>query len=205
MDDPGQIEQLRRFEPAAWSHFLDTQEKRLFNICLRMTGSRDDAAELTQDTLLKAMQHLEEFRGESKLSTWITRVAMNQALSFLRKRKLRHTASLDATGPADIDGRSAWATQLENRRELSPQLCVEKQEQIERLQAAIGRLDADFRAVIVLRDIDQMDYAEIAGALDLPLGTVKSRLFRGRLALREMLTETPASGVESQGSPAKNV
>lgn len=178
---------LNRRDPAAWSALLKAHERRLFNVCYRMVGNRDDAAELTQDTLVKIVQNLSSFRGEAKLSTWMTRVAINQTLSFLRKRKRRSMVSLDAVDLQDIDGRSAWASQLADHREPNPAECVQTRESIEHLHEAMQQLDQDFRAVLVLRDLQSMEYAEIAAALELPVGTVKSRLFRARLALRTQM------------------
>lgn len=170
---------------AALGRLLQNHEQRIFNVCLRMVNQADDAAELTQDTLMKAVQKLDSFRGESRFGTWLTRVAMNNSLSHLRKRKLRTTASLDAAAPGAPTLR--LTDHLAQSREPDAHSRVEHQEGLQKLYEALAALDEDHRAVIVLRDIDQMDYAQIAEALDIAPGTVKSRLFRARLALRERM------------------
>ena len=169
----------------ALGELLTGYERRLFNVCLRMVGHRDDAAELTQDVLFKAVRGLHRFRGDSRLGTWLIRIAMNQCCSHLRKRKLRYAASLDA----DLPGTAALrlADSLPQRREPPAESGVQQKDDLRRLYAALAELDDDQRGVIVLRDIERMTYAEIGRALELPPGTVKSRLFRARLALRERL------------------
>lgn len=187
-DEKALIQRVATGDRAAMGQLLQTHEKRLYNVCLRMVNNRDDAAELTQDAMVKIVQHLENFRGEAQLTTWMTRIAMNLSISFLRKRRLRTTTSIDAaSGASEDDGRGALASRLADSREPGPAQSVQTSEMLDRLHEAIGELDEDQRAVLVLRDIDQIDYQQIAQTLELPVGTVKSRLFRARLALRERM------------------
>ncbi|MEM6552965.1 MAG: sigma-70 family RNA polymerase sigma factor [Planctomycetota bacterium] len=175
---------------------LAQHQKRLYNTVLRMVSNADDAAEVTQDAMLKIVQHIGGFRRDAKLTTWMTRIAMNQAISHLRKRRTRDTVSLESSGRAAAesdDQAASLRAALADHREPTAEHRVETRDSAQRLQLAIDRLDDEFKAVLVLRDIDQLDYAEIAAALDLKVGTVKSRLFRARLAVREMLrTDTSA-------------
>ena len=188
---------IARGDRVAVAELLEANEGRLFNVCLRMVGHRDDAAELTQDAMVRIVQHLGGYRGDARLTTWMTRIAMNGCLSFLRKRRLRSTVSLHGgPDPTDLDGRSALAARLADHREPAPEQRVELEEQLGRLHVAMGRLDPDHRAVLVLRDLEQMDYREIAEALELPVGTVKSRLFRARLALRGAMEAPGGGGLE---------
>ena len=190
-DERTLVAAARGGDRAALGRLLQAHEKRIYNVCLRMVNQADDAAELTQDTLMKAVQKLDGFRGESRFGTWLTRVAMNGCLSHLRKRKLRRTASLDA----DLPGAAALrlADSLPQSREPDAHSRVEQEDGLRQLYEALAQLDEDHRAVIVLRDIDQMDYAQIAETLDLAPGTVKSRLFRARLALRQSMNPAPAA------------
>jgi len=191
-DERGLIAAARGGDQAALGWLLQAHERRIYNVCLRMVNQADDAAELTQDTLMKAVQKLDGFRGDSRFGTWLTRVAMNGCLSHLRKRKLRKTASLDAALP----GTSALrlADNLPQSREPDAHSRVEQEDGLRQLYQALAQLDEDHRAVIVLRDIDQMDYAQIAATLEIPPGTVKSRLFRARLALRESMNPAATTG-----------
>ena len=200
-DETALLERARRGDPAALGQLLRGQQDRVYNVCLRMVSHPDDAAELAQDAMVKAIQKIADFRGDAKLSTWMTRIAMNLAISHLRKRKLRKTASLDSAAGngapgSDSDSETATlAARLPETRELSPDHRVEQEEMLDHLQRAIDRLDEDQRAVLVLRDLEQMDYAQIGQVLDLPEGTVKSRLFRARLALRERMN--PVANLET--------
>ena len=175
----------KRGDVAALGQLLEDQQHRLFNVCYRMVGNSDDAAELTQDAMLRVVEHIGQYDGRAAFGTWITRIAMNLAVSHLRKQRLRWAASLDhRSGGNGEDQSSPLRDQLADSREPEPHQSVQRDEMIAHLQTALDRIDDDLRAVLVLRDIDQMDYRQIAGSLAIPVGTVKSRLFRARLALR---------------------
>ncbi|MEX2213406.1 MAG: sigma-70 family RNA polymerase sigma factor [Phycisphaeraceae bacterium] len=188
------VAKARKGDRQAMGELLSNYHNRLFNVALRMVSDREDAAELTQDAMLKIVQHLDGYDGRSQLSTWMIRITMNLSISHLRKRRLRKTASLDAQTGGD-DGTDAGSSprlggRLTEEREPNPDACVEKSEMIAELHLAMDRLDEEFRAVLVLRDINDMDYKEIADVLEVPVGTVKSRLFRARVALRQEMSKT---------------
>ncbi len=153
-------------------------QDRLYNLVFRMVGDREEARELTQEAFLRAWAGLVNFRADSAMYTWLARIGMNLALSHLRRRQRRDEQSLDAVGGADC-----WA----QNREISGPQAAQGNEQRQQVAAALGRLGDEHRAVLVLRDVDGLDYEHIAQVLELPLGTLKSRLFRARLALREQL------------------
>lgn len=180
----------------ALGRLLELMQPRLFNVCLRMVGNRDDAAEVTQEAMLKIIEHVQDFRLQANISTWMIRIAMNLSISHLRKRKVRQATSLEysqTASSAGMDDQSATLRQqVEDRRELEPCESVQQKEMLVHLQKALASLEEDFRSVLVLRDIEEMDYQQIATVLDVPVGTIKSRLFRARLALRhEMLKLCP--------------
>lgn len=190
------IEQVRDGDRAALGQLLEKHQNRLYSIALRMVSNRDDAAEVTQDAMLKIVQHIDTFRSEAQITTWMTRIVMNQAITRLRRRKLRDHASLDSTRTTHADGDQAGSLRkvLEDHREPGAEQRVQEGEMIDQLLLAIDRLDTDFRAVLVLRDLEEMDYQQIADTLEIKVGTVKSRLFRARLALRqEMQKLAPAN------------
>jgi len=189
------LEQIRLGDRAALGQLLLKHEKRLFNTALRMVSNRDDAAEVTQEAMLKIIQHIDAYRSEAQVTTWMTRIVMNQAISRLRRRKLRDHVSLDSVRPSSDgeDQATALRRVLEDTRELGPDSDVEQSEMIHHLHTAIDRLDEDFRAVLVLRDLREMDYQQIADVLEVKVGTVKSRLFRARLALREEMQKLELS------------
>ncbi|MEL7089948.1 MAG: sigma-70 family RNA polymerase sigma factor [Planctomycetota bacterium] len=199
------LERVRRGDRSALGELLRAHERRIYHVCLRMVSHPDDAAELTQDVMVKVVQKIDDFRGDAKLSTWMTRIAMNLSISHLRKRRLRQTASLNTPAPGICPtvgrtsrkagsisgGGGGGGERLADTREPGPAACVEQGEMLDQLQHAIAELDDDQRAVLVLRDIEQLDYQQIGETLDLPVGTVKSRLFRARLALRQKMNPTP--------------
>lgn len=197
------LAKARKGDQHALGELLGAYQDRLYNVCLRMVSHPDDAAEVCQDVLLKVVQGIGRFRGESGLATWMTRIAMNQSISHLRKRRIRRMVSLDQpsqTDPAQDDQASALRHQLADAREPGPDQRVQEMEMMQRLQEALANLDDDFRAVLVLRDIEQLDYAQISQTLDIPVGTVKSRLFRARLALRQEIDRLCTAGQYSGGN-----
>lgn len=140
-----------------------------------------DARDLTQATFLRALEALPRFELRATFYTWLFRIAVNLTLSQRRQAGRRGTLSLDA-GP---EGRRAAVPEAS----APPGAHFERREQHERIAAALAQLDEEFRAAVVLKDIEDMDYASIAEVLDVPVGTVKSRIHRGRLMLRELLRD----------------
>jgi RNA polymerase sigma-70 factor, ECF subfamily len=168
------LEAHRGGDPEALGRLLAAYQRRIYAICCRMVRDEQDARELAQEAILKVLQGLDTYDGRSRLSTWMVRVTINCCLSHLRRQRLRRHASLDGPGPPEP------AAPLE----LGPALRVQHSELRAALQRAIFALDPDMRAVLVLRDLQELEYHRIADVLEVPVGTVKSRLFRARLALR---------------------
>ncbi len=165
-----------------------------------MLGNADDAAEVSQDALMKAVQHVDSFKGNSKFGTWLFRIAVNVGISHLRRRKVRQTTSLETPTGGDGDQAAQLKALIAQNREPTAEHRVEQAEQVEMLMAALGRLEANLRSVILLRDLQGMDYQEIAEVMGVPVGTIKSRLFRARVALREaVVTEAKAESRVSHG------
>ena len=149
--------------------------------------------ELTQEAFTRALVKIETFRGDSAPYTWLFRIAVNLAISQLRKIKRHRVFSLSAPGRngngqhGTEDQASSLVDRMASPTAARPQDDLEDREQGEQVMAALGRLDAEYRAVLVMRDIEGFDYQQMADVLGLPLGTLKSRLFRARLALRDEL------------------
>jgi RNA polymerase sigma-70 factor (ECF subfamily) len=150
-------------------------QDRLYNSLLRVVG--EDAADIAQDAFVQAYLKLDSFRGSSAFYTWLYRIAFNLAMSHARRE--RRAASLDGMkdnfGNEPVDGQP------------TPDAGLERRESVEMVHAALARLSTDYRTILVLREIDGCRYDEIADILELPVGTVRSRLFRARLALRDQL------------------
>jgi RNA polymerase sigma-70 factor (ECF subfamily) len=169
-------------------------QDRLFNAVIRLVGDRDEAAELTQEAFTRGLASLDSFRGEAGPYTWLFRIAVNLSISRLRKVHRHRVFSLDRPGAASSNGQSnrhpdQAAGLMERVRESAPgpSAQLELRERAEQVVAALGRIDPEYRAVLIMRDIEGFDYQQMADVLALPLGTLKSRLFRARIALRDEL------------------
>jgi RNA polymerase sigma-70 factor (ECF subfamily) len=206
------VRAIQRGDRSAWTELLTRYQDRLFGVCLRMVGDRDRAADYAQDSMVRIIEGLATYDGRAKLSTWMIRVTMNVCFSRLRAEKLRRHASLDAGsngyngqegggGRGRGRGASERAVDFEHR-EPGASSRVENEELRRLLAEALLRISPDQRAILVLRDSRGLDYEQIAEVLDVPVGTVKSRLFRARAALREVLDGMEGSGVDM---PARTV
>jgi RNA polymerase sigma-70 factor (ECF subfamily) len=178
----------RAGDRSAFGQIVVRHQDRLFTAILRMVGNYEEARELAQEAFTRALMKLENFRGDAQPYTWLFRIAMNLSISRLRKDARRRVFSIDAgrNGRAD-DQASGLLDRASSDRTLTPDDAVERREEHQQVLAALGRLDAEYRAILVMRDVEGFDYQQMADVLDLPLGTLKSRLFRARLALREEL------------------
>jgi RNA polymerase sigma-70 factor (ECF subfamily) len=165
---------------------VDAYQHKLFNTVLRLTGNHDDALDIVQDVFLKAYRSFGRFKGKAKVYTWLYRIAVNTALSFRRSAAVqlsRASVSLDENvRHEDSDSKRDIPN---GRYEVSAAL--HDRELGDRISQAIAALEPELRAPVVLRDIEELSYEEIAEILEVPRGTIKSRLHRGRLILREKL------------------
>jgi len=188
------VEAFRAGDPEAVGTLLRSYQRRMFAVCYRMVRNDEDARDLTQESMMKVLEGLATFDARARLSTWVIRVTMNCCLSHLRKRKLRRHLSLDAppdtvaTSPPGEHG----GLNVADTRELGATASVERDEASRLVIRALDSLDPDMRAVLVLRDMQDLDYQQIAEVIDAPVGTVKSRLFRARAALREAIERMSA-------------
>ena len=199
-DDAGRLTALRelqlvqahrRGDAEAISELLRSYERRIYSVCYRMVRDEHDARDLTQDAMVKIIQGLAGYDGRAKLSTWVIRISLNCCLSHLRKQRLRRHGSIDRDWPQGAGGPAPAAGAA---RELSPSGGVERAEMHSFLSRALGSLDPQMRAVLVLRDMQDLEYGQIAQVLAIPVGTVKSRLFRARMALRTAVEAAAARG-----------
>ena len=194
MDDNQAVNALVRRcvagDAAAWQEIVQNYNRRIYNICYRFSGSSDDAADLTQEVFIKIYRTLSTFDGSrAAFMTWVTTVTRNLLVDHFRKGKYdRVTDSLDATPGNQEDGLTI-AEQLEDQRS-SPEQRVQSQETQKMVQAALQKLSPELREAVILRDLQDMDYKEIAIVLKVPEGTVKSRINRGRTELARLLQRT---------------
>ena len=159
-------------------------EKNVYNIALRMTGNSEDAADMTQEACIKAYNSLQSFRGDSKFSVWLYRIVSNVCLDFLRSKNRRPTVSLSVE---DDDGEDAQLDVADESQ--SPELLLDRKLTRDSVRRGLDSLPPDYRQILLLREIQGLSYDEIAQALSLEVGTVKSRIFRARKRLCTFLID----------------
>ena len=159
-------------------------EKNVYNIALRMTGNSEDAADMTQEAFIKAYNSLQSFRGDSKFSVWLYRIVSNVCLDFLRSKNRGPTVSLSVE---DDDGEDAQLDVADESQ--SPELLLDRKLTRDSVRRGLDSLPPDYRQILLLREIQGLSYDEIAQALSLEVGTVKSRIFRARKRLCTFLID----------------
>ena len=183
-DEADVLSLAREGDTKAFAELVRRYEGKIFRLAQHITQNREDAEDVLQETFLKAFEHLDQFQGNSKFYTWIVRIAVNQALMKLRKRKTDKTVSIDEnidTGEDNVAREiAAWDENPEER--------YSREELNEILNSAVESLAPPYRTVFLLRDIEELSTEETAEALDLSIPAVKSRLLRARLQLRDKLT-----------------
>jgi RNA polymerase sigma-70 factor (ECF subfamily) len=176
-DDAPLIEATLAGDSAAFGQLVGRYQDRLYNALVRVLGSAEDARDLVQDAFVQAYLKLSSFRGTSAFYTWLYRIAFNLAMSHARKQ--RPAASLDrmkdSFGGEPVDGQPG------------PDSRMTQCEQVALVHAALAELSVEYRQILVLRELEGCRYDEIAEILELPAGTVRSRLFRARMQLRDHL------------------
>ena len=184
IDESSLVAQSREGNTSAFAELVRRYEGKIFRLAQHVTQNREDAEDVLQETFMKAYEHLDQFQGNSKFYTWIVRIAVNQALMKLRRRKTGKTVSLDET----IDtGEDTVVREIATWDE-NPEQRFSREELGGILDSAIESLEPPYRSVFVLRDIEELSTEETADALGLSIPAVKSRLLRARLQLREKLT-----------------
>ncbi len=178
-DEATLVAQARRGDKQAFAKLVDQHAVRLHGFILRLCGDADMAMDLTQETVLNAWRGMPRFDGKCRFYTWIYRIGRNTVISAARARAVRPTVEM-SLGPesADMAGASDAA---------DPAAGLERQEDVDRVVGALRNLPLDLREILILRDIEDRSYEAIAELLQIPAGTVRSRLFRAREQLREIL------------------
>ena len=186
--DSGFVNRLRNGDAEAFDTLITRYSGDIYSLLYRMTGDPEEAGDLTQETFLSALKAIRSFRGEAELKTWLFRIALNHSRNRFRwwkRRRRNETVSLDrpiGDGTATISDTIADETE-------TPEQAVLRSERRRRLVAAVNSLPEIFRETIILCDIQELGYEEIAHALGINVGTVKSRIARGREQLRKKLSD----------------
>ncbi|HXG10355.1 MAG TPA: sigma-70 family RNA polymerase sigma factor [Gemmataceae bacterium] len=174
------IDECLKGDTAAFGELVRRYQDRLYNTVYRLVDNAEDAQDVVQDAFLSAYQSLGSFKGDSRFFTWLYRIAINTAISL--KRRQRAGLSLDAgrNGEGGVEP-------LDVSESSRPGHALEQAEEERRIQAALNRLSPEHRAVLILKDIEGQKYETMAEILQVPIGTIRSRLHRARAELRELL------------------
>lgn len=167
------IKKLIRGDEKAFEQLVGETQNKIYAVCLNMLKNTHDAQDAAQETFIKAYRSLTSFKGESKVETWLTKIAVNTCLDILRKRREMYDLD-EAADAADVN---------------TPESKAEKNETRQMVRSAINTLPPEMRSIVVLKDIEGYSYEEIADMLNLNIGTVRSRLSRAREKLRKIFME----------------
>lgn len=179
MDERELIARLQKRDEAAFEELIRQYEKKVYTLCFRMCGNSEDAEEAAQDAFLALWRGIDRFRQESSLSTWIYRLATNACIDTLRRRKKQ-------SGSVSLDDEELFVDAVDTSPQ--PQETVEHREAQKLLQEGLSTLPEEYRKVLILREIEGLSYTEIAESASIELGTVKSRISKGRSLLRNFLS-----------------
>ena len=175
------ITRAAKGEEAAFETLIAGHERRMYAVALRMTSNAEDAKDCLQDAIVRIYKSLSGFKGDSAFSTWAYRIVVNVCLDNHRRQKVRFAQSLDALSE------NGWNPEDEKQR---PDSAAENNLLRHTISTCINKLPIDMRTAIVLRDVQGFSYEDISKIMDINVGTVKSRISRGREKLRTMLTES---------------
>jgi RNA polymerase sigma-70 factor (ECF subfamily) len=193
LDDGALVERARQRDGAAIRLIVQRHNRRLYRAARSVLDDDAEAEDVVQETYVRALTHLDGFRGEARLSTWLTRIALNEALGRLRRRRV--TVALQDIDTIDDQGEARVIYLPSARHDSNPEAAAARAEVRRLLERAVDQLPAPFRMVFVLRDIEEMSTEEVASHLGLRPETVKTRLHRARRLLRQSLDRALSSAV----------
>jgi RNA polymerase sigma-70 factor, ECF subfamily len=185
-DDNRLIKDCLEGDTAAFGELVRAYQDRVYNTVFRLLGNAEDAYDVVQDAFLNAYLSLGSFKGDSLFFTWLYRIAINTAITLKRKRRVVISLQAARGGDNVLDP-------ADTSQEAEPGRGLEQAEQEQRIQAALNRLSPEHRAVLILKDMEGQKYEEMAEILQVPIGTIRSRLHRARTELREVLEQDEAT------------
>ncbi len=184
LTDEQLVEQAVNENSEAFGEIVKRWERKIFALCFGMLAREDEARDAAQETFISAYKNLKNFRGDAKVSSWLHRIAVNQCLTVKRRAKTRSESFLDDENNTEEKVFVAPAR-------LSPSRTTEQNERLKIIRQAVASLPADLRQIVVMKEFEEMTFQEISDALDLPLSTIKSRLYTALKQLRMKLERTP--------------
>jgi RNA polymerase sigma-70 factor, ECF subfamily len=186
LDDTDLVDRVRAGDTTAYRGLVERYQNRVYSLVYGMVRDREEARDLTQEAFIKAYRNLAGFRQDASFHTWLFRIAMNVTIDHIRKHQKFRTAEYDDTLDHDEQAMDTWEADHLKR---SPTRDHERQRLYDRIMAALQHLSPEHRQAVLLREIEGLSYKEIAEAMDIPEGTVMSRLFYARKRLQELLED----------------
>ena len=186
LTDEELVERAVTEDGQAFGEIVRRWERKIFALCFGMLGREDDAGDAAQEAFIAAYKNLANFRGEAKVSSWLHRIAVNQCLTTKRRQKSRAEDFIDTDDDSEAEAKTFIAA-----AHYSPAKQVEKGERLTLVRQAVKALPGDLRQVIVMKEFEEMTFQEISETLELPLSTVKSRLYTALKQLKMKLERTP--------------
>lgn len=183
------VEQCRAGDEEACEALVRQYQERVFALISRMTGDPDRVEDIAQEVFLKAFRSLKSFRGGSRFYTWLYRITVNTVLNTMRSQGRRQETSLDALGGLEVQADA----------DMEPAEVTARLELARRVREAIDQLEEPYRVIVYLRELEDLSYEEIAEVVELPVGTVKSRLFRARQQLKGLLQDLLPATAHQRG------
>ena len=179
------VKAVRAGDATAYRGLVEKYQSRVYNMVYGMVRNREDARDITQDAFVKAYRRLDSFRLEASFYTWLYRIAMNQAIDFIRRAKRRGTSEFDETkGVRSEDGDLS-----DTHHEESPSRALERKQLYQKIMDSLEKLPDDQKQVVLLRELEGLSYKEISDVMGIPEGTVMSRLFYARKRLQSLLAD----------------
>lgn len=199
-DEKRLVKRAQRGDTAAFEELVTAHEARIYSLCLRMTGNREDAYDLTQESFLKIWRKLDSFNQDASFGTWAYRLASNTCIDFLRKEKKRRDVPLFSE---DDNGEETQLLLPDQRYD--PEAIVQQRDLQASLEAALESLEPQYRQILTLRELCGLSYSEIGSQLQLKEGTVKSRLARAREQVRKFISSGGNFSKKSSSKKEKGV
>ncbi len=183
MNEDKLIKKIKKGDSKAFEELIKQYETMIYNTCMKILKNEHEAYDAAQEVCIKVWKQIDKFEGNSKFSTWVYRIATNQCLDIIRKRKSQKVVSLEVGNNDD-----EWSLEIEDTTQ-DILKHIENTEMVDALRLALNELKEEHRQVIILRDIEDYSYDEISQKLSISLGTVKSRLSRARQNLKNILLQ----------------
>ena len=206
-DDLTLVRRARSGDQRAFSMLVERYQKKVYAVALAMVKDAEEALDVSQEAFVKVHRYLDRFKGDSSFYTWLYRITTNTCIDVLRRRGVTSSDSLEYDDTVQVDLAEANLGALGSQLEASPARTVLRRELAEKLEEALQQLPEKHRAILVLRELEGMSYEDLARTLDIPKGTVMSRLFHARSKVQHLLSDYlaeeagPASGPAKKGGP----